>query len=140
MSSWNLAYTIDVDKENAIIYAKVYGRWRADTAENYHNDFKKEMAPLLGKPWAKVVDVTNWKTSRDEVTHVIGKHMAWSRENGVSLSIYVINNTSTFRQLNEMFSEGGTKEVSHTFRTWEEAEQYLKENWIDKPEARKQTA
>ncbi len=132
MADWNLEYTIDIDEDNAVAYVKVYGQWRAETAERYHTDFKENMKPLLGKPWAKVVDLTNWKTSRNEVTDVIGKHMAWSRQNQVALSIYIINNVSTFRQLNEMFAKGGTKQVSQTFRTHEEAEQFLQENWFDK--------
>jgi len=65
MASWSLEYTIDVDEKNAIVYVKVYGQWQAETAERYHAEFKKEMEPLLGEPWAKVVDVTNWKTSRN---------------------------------------------------------------------------
>jgi hypothetical protein len=132
MSGWSLEYTIDVDEANAIIYVRVYGQWKAATAESYHEDFKEEMKPLLGQPWAKIVDLSNWKTSRNEVTDVIGKHMAWSKANGVALSLYVINNVSTFRQLNEMFVKGGTKQVSQTFRTYEEAERFLKENWLDK--------
>jgi hypothetical protein len=130
MASWSLEYTIDVDEENAIIYVRVYGQWKAEMAERYHEDFKEAMAPLLGKPWAKVVDLSNWKTSRNEVTGVIGKHMAWSKANKVALSIYVINNVSTFRQLNEMFTKGGTKQVSQTFRTYEEPEQFLKKHWF----------
>ncbi len=130
MSGWSLEYTIDVDEDNSVIYVKVYGQWKAETAQRYHDDFKEEMKPLLGKPWAKVVDVSNWKTSRNEVTDVIGKHMAWSRANKVALSIYVINNVSTFRQLNEMFVKGGTKQVSQTFRTAEEAEQFLRKHWF----------
>jgi len=130
MTSWSLDYTIDVDAENAVVYVKVYGQWKAETAERYHEDFKKQMQPLIGKPWAKIVDLTSWKTSRNEVTTVIGKHMAWSRANQVALSIYVINNVSTFRQLNEMFVKGGTKHISQTFRTWEEGEQFLQQNWF----------
>jgi len=132
MASWSLEYTIDVDEVNAVVYIKVHGRWQAETAERYHADFKKDMEPLLGKPWAKIADLTNWKTSRNEVTGVIGKHMAWSKENKVALSIYVINNVSTFRQLNEMFIKGGTKDISQTFRTYKEAEQFLKKHWFDK--------
>ena len=127
--SWRLEYSIDVDEERSVVYVKIYGQWRKDTAESYHADFRKELEPLLGRPWAKLVDLTNWKTSRDEVTEVIGKHMAWSRRSDISLSLYVINNPSTFRQLNEMFAKGGTKDVSHTFRTYEEAEKFLAENW-----------
>ena len=130
MVSWSLEYTIDVDEKNAIVYVKVHGQWKTETAENYHADFKRDMEPLLGQPWAKIVDVTNWKTSRNEVTAVIGKHMAWSKANGVALSLYVINNVSTFRQLNEMFTKGGTKAVSQTFRTYEEAEAYLRKHWF----------
>jgi hypothetical protein len=132
MASWNLEYTIDVDQENAVVYAKVYGQWKPETAQKYHEDFKKEVQPLLGQPWAKIVDVSNWKTSRNEVTTVIGRHMSWSKANGVALSIYVIDNVSTFRQLNEMFVKGGTKGISHTFRTWVEGEQYLQRHWFDK--------
>jgi len=132
MASWNLDYAIDVDEENAVVHVKIYGQWQVETARRYHEDFKREVEPLLGRPWARIVDLTNWKTSRNEVTAVIGKHMAWSRENGVALSIYIINNVSTFRQLNEMFVKGGTKRISQTFRTWEEGEQYLQENWLGK--------
>jgi len=132
MPSWSLEYTIDVDVENAVVYVKVYGQWQAETARRYHEDFKREIQPLLGKPWARLADLTSWKTSRNEVTSLIGRHMAWSKENQVALSIYVINNVSTFRQLNEMFVKGGTKAISHTFRTWEEGERFLQANWLGK--------
>ena len=129
--SWNLDYSIDVDEIHSVIYVKIFGQWQAETAERYHQDFKKELELVMGRPWAKLVDLTNWKTSRDEGTAVIGKHMAWSKKNDISLSLYVINNASTFRQLNEMFVKGGTKDVSHTFRTREEADAFIKEHWID---------
>lgn len=131
MGSWSLEYNIDVDVDTAVVRCQIHGRWRAATARRYHEDFKSEMAPLLGKPWAKLVDLGSWKTSRDEVTGVIGQHMAWSKANGVALSLYVIDNVSTFRQLKEMFNKGGTKAVSQTFRTTDEAEAYLKKHWLD---------
>lgn len=134
---FNMEYTIDVDEEAHVVYVKIYGKWREETAESYHRDFKEELTPLLGKPWAKLVDVTNWKTSYEEVTTVIGKHMKWSRAHDISLSLYVINNPSTFRQLNQMFDKGGTKDVSYTFRTYAEAEKFLKENWIQKTESKR---
>lgn len=129
MASWSLEYTIDVDEPNAIVYVKIHGRWRLETAEGYHKDFKEEVAPLLGKPWAKLVDLSNWKTSRDEVTHVIGKHLKWSTDNNVSLSLYVIDNPSTYRQLGEMFTKGKADKGYHTFRNMEKAQAFLKENW-----------
>ncbi len=132
MINWSLEYSFDVDEDKSVIYVKVVGRWTAETAANYHQDFIKALEPIKDRPWAKLVDLTKWKTSRNEVTSVLGKHMAWSRENDVSLSLYVVNHPSTYRQLNEMFVAGGTKDVSHTFRTLEQAQKFLKENWLDR--------
>lgn len=132
MASWSLEYSFNVDTKTRVIYAKVFGIWKAETGKNYHTDFKTEVEPLLGKPWAKLIDLTNWKTSFPDVVDVIGEHMEWSREHQCILSLYVLNNPSTFRQLNQMFDAGGTKEISLIFRTVAEAEQYLKENWTGK--------
>ena len=132
MTSWSLEYSFNLDKKNRIIYAKVHGIWKGETARSYHEDFKVEVAPILNKPWAKLIDLSNWKTSFPDVVDVIGEHMEWSRRHNGVLSLYILNNPSTFRQLNQMFDAGGTKEISLIFRTVAEAEQYLKENWIGK--------
>ena len=132
MSRWSLEYSIDVDEKLAVVFLKIHGIWKGETAERYHQDFREKVAPLLGQPWAKIADLTNWKTSYQEVTDVIGRHMEWSRANNVALQIYVLDNPSTYRQLNEMFVKGGVRDISHTFRTYEEAERFLKENWLDK--------
>lgn len=132
MVKWSLEYTFDVDTKNRVIYAKVFGIWKAEIARGYHEDFKVEVQPILGKPWAKLIDLTNWRTSYPEVIDIIGEHMEWSRQHDVALSLYVLNNPSTFRQLHQMFAAGGTKEISMTFRTLAEAEAYLKENWLEK--------
>jgi hypothetical protein len=132
MNAWSLEFSFRVDTDNAIIYAKIHGLWKADTARSYHEDFKAEVQPLLGKPWAKLIDLSNWRTSYPDVIAIIGKHMIWSTENGCALSVYVLNNPSTFNQLNQMFSKGRIKEVALTFRTMAEAERHLKEHWIGK--------
>ncbi len=135
MSKWSLEYSFDVDVKSRVIHVKVFGIWKAETARGYARDFQSEVQPLLGKPWAKLVDLSNWKTSYPEVIQIVGDHMEWSRKNDVALSLYVLNNPSTFRQLHQMFSAGGTKEISMTFRSLAEAESYLKENWLDKKRA-----
>jgi hypothetical protein len=132
MNAWSLEFSFRVDADNSIIYAKIHGMWKAETAKSYHEEFKAEVSPLIGNPWAKLVDLTNWRTSYPEVSMIIGRHMAWSRQNGCVLSIYVLNNPSTFRQLNQMFSKGGIKEVAVTFRTMAEAEKHIRENWINR--------
>lgn len=132
VTDWSLDYTIDIDTEHAVARVKIYGLWKKETAERYHRDFAKAVQPLLGRPWAKVIDLTKWKTSYEIVIEVIGRHMEWSRENDVRLQLYILDNPSTFRQLNRMFEKGDVKAISSTFRKQEEAERYLKENWIEK--------
>lgn len=130
MSSWNFEFSFELDRKNHIIYEKIYGLWKKETAEEYHREFVKAVAPLTKKPWAKLVDLLNWKTSYPDVVTLIGRHLTWCRENNMHLSINVIDNTSTFRQLSKMFSGGGTEEISRTFRNRSQAEQFLREYWI----------
>ena len=130
MSGWSLEYSFDVDVANRIIYEKIDGIWKESTAEDYHRDFQEEVKPLIGKPWAKLVDLLGWKTSYPGMVAVVGKHLKWCKANNMVLSLNVLNNPSTFRQLNEMFRFAGTRAISETFRTREEAEKYLKEHWL----------
>lgn len=130
MVDWSFEFSFEVDRKNHIIYEKIYGLWKKETAEEYHRQFTVEVAPLIKKPWAKLVDLLNWKTSYPEVIALLGDHLVWCRENNMQLSINVIDNTSTFRQLSKMFSGGGTEGISRTFRNRSQAEQFLREFWI----------
>jgi hypothetical protein len=130
MADWSFEFSFDVDRKNHIIYEKIYGQWKKGTAQEYHDRFKIEVAPLIKKPWAKLVDLLNWKTSYPEVVALLGEHLVWCRENNMQLSINVIDNTSTFRQLSKMFSGGGTEGMSRTFRNRSQAEQFIREYWI----------
>jgi hypothetical protein len=130
MAGWSLEYTFDVDAKRSIIFEKIFGIWKLSTAERYHEDFQDEVRPLLKKPWAKLVDLSNWRTSYPEVVKRIGEHLEWCRKNNMVLSVNVLNNPSTFRQLNEMFVLGGTKKLSQIFRTHSDAQRFLEENWF----------
>ncbi len=132
MSGWSLEYSFDVDIEHQIMYEKIDGIWKDATATNYHKDFREEVAPLIAKPWAKLVDLRGWRTSYPGMIKIVGDHLKWCKANNMVMSLNILNNTSTFRQLNEMFRYAGTKEISETFRTREEAEKYLQEKWVKK--------
>jgi hypothetical protein len=130
MSKWSLEYTFDVDLKQAIIREKIFGIWKESTARQYHEDFQEEVAQLIERPWAKLVDLSNWKTSYPQVITLIGEHLDWCRRHNLALSVNVLNNPSTFRQLNEMFGVGKTKPLSQVFRTMSDAEKYLAEHWF----------
>ncbi|MBU0984005.1 MAG: hypothetical protein KKA42_09055 [candidate division Zixibacteria bacterium] len=132
MNLWSAEYSFEVDLKQGVIFEKIYGIWKKTTAEDYHRDFVEAVQPLIAQPWAKLVDLAGWRTSYPDVVKVVGSHLRWCRDNNMALSINVLNNVSTFRQLNEMFSGGGTGALSKTFRTREEAEKFLKENWVNR--------
>ena len=67
MNKWHFQFNIDVDEPNQLVYVKIYGIWREDSAYSYLEEFKKEVAAIIGKPWARLVDLSNWKTASDEV-------------------------------------------------------------------------
>ena len=132
MNSWSLEYSFDVDTERALIVEKIFGIWKMSTAERYHRDFMEEVKPLIERPWAKLVDLSNWRTSYPDVVRKIGDHLKWCRAHNMVISVNVLNNPSTFRQLNQMFAAGGTKDISQTFRSHAEAKKYLQEHWFSK--------
>lgn len=127
MDKWHFEYALDPDVDNAVMYEKIYGVWRPETAENYSRDYRKEAEDLIKKPWAKLIDLSNWKTGSPEVIQKIGEHLEWCRQHNMVWSVNIINNPVTYSQLQKMFSRGGTKNISKTFRTRQEAERFLKE-------------
>lgn len=127
MPGWRLEYTNDVDEKNKIVYVKVFGVWKADTAASYKTDIEEAASGLIDEPWAKLVDLTSWKTAVPEAIDIIGRHMQWCRRNNMVWSINIINNPVTYRQLMKMLDKGGTKGISKTFRTRSEAEAFLRE-------------
>ena len=132
MDGWSLEYSIDVDVAVRVVYAKIFGSWKAHHAEGYHQEFEEQAQPLFGKPWAKLIDLTSWKTSYPDVVEKIADHMHWSRGHGCVLSIYAVNQPSTFRQLQEMITKGDIADEAKVVRTIEEGRAYLDHHWLKK--------
>jgi len=127
MGGWRLEYLIDVDEENRIVYEKIFGIFRPETAVSYKEDFEEKVAPIIDKPWVKLIDLNNWKPSYPEIIETIGGHLLWCKEHNMVWSVNIINNKVTYGQLMRMFSQGMTREISRTFRKMEDGEAFLKE-------------
>ncbi len=135
MSGWHLEYSIDVDLQNRIVYEKIFGVWRVSTAQAFVKDYEEQVQELIKgrKPWARLCDLTNWKTAYPEVIDIIGEHNTWCRTHNLAWSVNVITNPVTYGQLQRMFEKGRTKKISRTFRTRAEAEQFLREQGFGAP-------
>lgn len=126
--SISMNYTVEADIDRKIIREKIYGIWKKETALSYHDDFITEAKPLLNEKWGKIIDLRNWKSSYPEVVDIIGEHLKWCRENGMVLSVNIIDNPVTLSQLKRMFVLGGTEKISKVFNSVEEADRFLKQN------------
>ncbi len=124
---FSLNFTIDADTDRKIIREKIYGIWKVETAHEYHAEFQRVAQPLIGDKWAKFVDLRNWKSSYPEIIEILGQHLIWCRENGMILSINIIENPVTRGQLKRFFEVGGTGQMSVLVATPEEGERVLKE-------------
>ena len=129
MSGWSLEFSVDVDEDKRLVHARIFGIWKGVHADDYHREFEEKARVLFGRPWAKLVDLTAWKTSYPDTIQRVANHMHWCHEHDNVLSIYVVNNPSTFRQLREMINRGGIAQEAQVFRTIAEAEKYLAEHW-----------
>jgi len=124
----NLHFNIDAIPDRKLITSKIYGIWTLDTARDYHDEFKEVVGELNWDKWAKLVNLSNWKSSYPEMIKIIGQHMKWSRENGMALSIYVIDDPVTLNQLKKMIAIGEIEDINYLVRSLEEAEKILAEH------------
>jgi hypothetical protein len=123
--SISMNYTIEANPERKIVREKIYGIWKEHTARSYHEDFMKEAGSLTDGRWAKLIDLRNWKSSYPDIIEIIGEHLRWCKDNGMVVSVNVIDNPVTHAQLKRMFYIGGTEGISKIFRSVDEADKYL---------------
>ena len=126
--TFSMNFTIEADLDRKVIKEKIYGIWKEDTARSYHEEFVKVATPLTGGKWAKLIDLNNWRSSYPEVVDIVGEHLVWCRENGMILSVNIIENPVTHGQLKRMFLIGGTAGMSKIFKSAQDGDKFLKES------------
>jgi len=124
----NFNFTIDPVPERKLLISKIYGIWKKETAEEYHEEYMKVVKPFLNDRWAKLTNLNNWKSSYPEIVDVLAKHMKWCLDNGAVYSIYIIDNPVTLAQLTKMVKNGHVSSVTKFFKTHDEADHFLRDN------------
>ena len=127
MSDWQFNYNIDVDKDNRVVFVKIFGVWRLETAENYVREVRQEVEDMTDKPWVKLIDLMNWKMGTPEIVDRLGEYMNWCLKNNMVHQVFVISDPMRFGQLQKMFDKGGVKDVSSTCRTRPEGIKILRD-------------
>jgi hypothetical protein len=127
VTKWSFNFTIEIDLDAHIAYNKIFGVWRLQTAQDFHEQFRRDVEPLVKKPWVRVVDLINWRMGTPEMVDEIGKHMKWCRAHNMIMQVHVVNDPVRYGQLQRMFEKGEVKDISKVFRTRVEAQRFLRE-------------
>lgn len=124
----SMHYNIEIDTERRIVVSKIYGMWKQETALAYVEDYKEAVKPLLGGKWARLINLSNWKSSYPDIVEIINELVRWSYENGAEYLAYAIDNPVLLRTLKKMVKIGRTTDTTKMFKTIEEADQFLKDH------------
>jgi len=123
----SLHYNIEVDIDRKLITSKIYGMWKRETAIAYAEESKEAVKPLLGGKWARLINLSNWKSSYPEIVEILNELVRWSYDNGAGCLVYVIDNPILMRMLKKMVKIGHANGSTRMFRTAFEADRFLKE-------------
>jgi len=69
-------YTIEVLRQVMIVRA--YGSWNWETANEYCEEYRKFVLMLSDKPWACLVDLSQWELSTPDIWPLIDETNAWA--------------------------------------------------------------
>ncbi len=114
-------YVIDFDVNKRIAFERNIGLWSKEDYLRYHNEYVTKITPLLaGKPWAKLVDITEYKTS--DIADVMAKHADWMLKNNAKYAAIIVSSAIAKMQLNMVVSG---KFEQKAFDTQAEAMEWL---------------
>lgn len=115
-------YTLKFDKERNICYETPVGFWTKDDYLRYHDDYTGKISKALnGKPWAKQIDLRNYKVSN--ITDEIQMHADWMEKNKVTTIAVVVSSAIAKMQMNRA---GDGKFDQQAFTDEKEANEWLK--------------
>lgn len=65
------------------LWVKADGVWTLSTAKAYVKAFRNTVQPVIGQPWALVLDIRSWQVSPAEVFSLLVDNTNWCYENNL---------------------------------------------------------
>jgi len=119
------AYHFHIVPGTRIFVEVCIGRWSAQFTRQYVADFKKTLAPLLGRPWGKLCNLDAWlPTEPDAAEHIIG-FLQWSIQSQMTYVAYVISNPGARLQARRIIESANVNLICGFFATEDEGLQWL---------------
>lgn len=72
-----------------MLIADFYGAWNFEQTEIYRKAIETEAQPLTKKPWARIVNLTQWEGGGEEVVAPLVATHNWCHENNCQLVLFV---------------------------------------------------
>ena len=120
-------YRFEVDRKRRIFSEwQGGGSWSKADATRYVREFKKAVAPLLGRPWGKHSHLDGYAEA--EAAAVIIDFLRWSLANGMVCVAYVLGDATSRLQAKRIISTSGVSVVSDYFLSDAEAIAWLTEH------------
>jgi len=123
-------YTLSIIPGTNIILDRSKGSWKKETADTFCEDFKEIAGKLVqsGQKWAKLCDLSQWKTSTPEAVEALQEHLRWSGENGMAFAAFIMPLALERMQQQRIVRGGPLEGKVEYFETEEEARDWLLEN------------
>ena len=80
-------YTISV--QGNMIVSKFFGAWNLEQAQAYADHVQKISTSLLAKPWARVVDLSEWEGGGHEVVEPLKVLHLWAAQHHCEMVVFV---------------------------------------------------
>ena len=118
------------EKKGQLIISRAYDAWNKETAQSMCSECLKLAQSIKDKPWAILVDLTQWEFGTPDMWEPIEELNQWANKNNQKFEA-VVCSLNIQQKLLEKSHEIFTEVNSQFFKTENDALQWLKSNGIE---------
>ena len=75
--------------EDNLLLVQFFDAWNYDQANCYNQEAKLAAAPLVNKPWARIIDLTLWEGGGEETIAPLTDLHQWSQQQNCLLVVFI---------------------------------------------------
>ena len=122
-------YEFHIYPERQIIKETIFDFWTKEVAEKYYLDFIAASKPLMKKPWAKIVNLNDWRLLAVDAFPFVSNHLKWAMDNGMKFSVNILSENALSKvQIKRLLKESGTSDYTQICENEKEALEFLNKN------------
>jgi hypothetical protein len=123
-------YRFDFMPGARVFYVDCGGRWSRDFTRQYVEDFKRTVAPLLGRPWGKLINIDRWLPTEPDAAEAIIDFLRWAISEQMVRVAYVLSNPSSRLQARRIVETSNADVIAEFFATEEEGIDWLRQSGL----------